>query len=277
LLDVAALERVFNDFEIETVIHFAGYKAVGESVEKPLAYYHNNLTGTINLLSAMAQANVKKLVFSSSATVYRSDNPVPYVEGMPTGATNPYGWTKVMIEQILADTAAADPAWSIANLRYFNPIGAHPSGKIGEDPQGIPNNLLPFVARVAAGILPQVQIFGDDYDTPDGTGVRDYIHVVDLARGHALALDYLATHAPACYTFNLGTGNGSSVREVIAAFERACGKPIPAKIVQRRAGDLATVYANPTKAEAELGFSTNFTLDQMCADSWKWQQYSLTL
>jgi UDP-glucose 4-epimerase len=269
LLDQAGVERVFNAHAIEAVIHFAGLKAVGESVEKPLAYYHNNLVGTINLLEVMAGYGVKQLVFSSSATVYRADNPVPYREDYPTGATNPYGWTKVMIEQFLRDLAVADPEWSVVLLRYFNPIGAHPSGLIGEDPHGLPNNLVPFVAKVAAGLLPEVRIFGDDYDTPDGTGVRDYIHVMDLARGHRLALAKLA--APGVTTYNLGTGHGSSVYEVIAAYEQACGHAIPAVVAPRRAGDLASVYADPSLAKAELGFTTEFGLAEMCRDSWHWQ------
>jgi UDP-glucose 4-epimerase len=269
LLDVSALERVFGAYDIDAVIHFAGFKAVGESVAKPLAYYHNNLTGTVNLLNVMAAYGVKKLIFSSSATVYRSDNPVPYREGFPVGATNPYGWTKVMIEQILRDLAAADKEWSVVLLRYFNPIGAHPSGLIGEDPEGIPNNLVPYVARVAAGLLKEVHVFGDDYDTPDGTGVRDYIHVVDLAVGHVLALAKLA--APGVYTYNLGTGEGSSVRDVIAAYEKACGKPIPFVIDPRRPGDLPITLADPSLAERELGFKTEFGLEDMCRDSWHWQ------
>jgi UDP-glucose 4-epimerase len=274
LLDAASLDDVFRDFDVETVIHFAGLKAVGESVEQPLAYYHNNLVGTVNLMEAMAAHGVKRFIFSSSATVYRSDNPVPYREDYPVGATNPYGWTKVMIEQMLRDQVTADPSWQVILLRYFNPIGAHPSGLIGEDPSGIPNNLLPYVARVAAGLLPNVRIFGDDYDTPDGTGVRDYIHVVDLARGHVSALDRL-TRFPGPHgveIFNLGTGRGNSVKEVIAAFEQACGRTIPCQVAPRRAGDLPAVYADPSLAASELGFTTRFTLDDMCADSWRWQQ-----
>jgi UDP-glucose 4-epimerase len=274
LLDRPALERVFDDHAIDSVIHFAGFKAVGESVEKPLAYYHNNLVGTLNLLGVMADRGVKRIVFSSSATVYRSDNPVPYREDYPTGATNPYGWTKVMIEQMLRDLVVADPDWSVVLLRYFNPIGAHPSGLIGEDPNGIPNNLVPFVAKVAAGLLPEVRVFGDDYDTPDGTGVRDYIHVVDLARGHRIALDRL--DHPGVQTYNLGTGQGSSVRDVIAAYERACGHSIPAVVAPRRAGDLPSVYADPARAALELGFTTELGLDQMCADSWRWQRRGAT-
>ncbi|MDR1808355.1 MAG: UDP-glucose 4-epimerase GalE [Propionibacteriaceae bacterium] len=268
LLDRAALERVFQEHEFDAVIHFAGLKAVGESVAKPLEYYTNNLVGTLNLLQCMRARGVRRLVFSSSATVYRSDNPVPYREDYPTGATNPYGWTKVMIEQQLRDLAASEPAWSVVLLRYFNPIGAHPSGLIGEDPNGIPNNLVPFVAKVAAGVLPEVRIFGDDYDTPDGTGVRDYIHVMDLARGHRLALENIR---PGVQTYNLGTGRGSSVRDVIAAYEEACGHAIPASVAPRRPGDLASVYADPALAARELGFTTEYSLLDMCRDSWHWQ------
>ncbi|MDR1264809.1 MAG: UDP-glucose 4-epimerase GalE [Propionibacteriaceae bacterium] len=269
LLDRAGLEAVFAQHRIDGVIHFAGLKAVGESVARPLAYYHNNLTATINLLEAMTAAGVKKLVFSSSATVYRADNPVPYREDYPVGATNPYGWTKVMIEQILRDLVAAEPDWSVMLLRYFNPIGAHPSGVIGEDPNGIPNNLVPFVAQVAAGRLPRVRVFGDDYDTPDGTGVRDYIHVMDLALGHRLALERL--DRPGVETYNLGTGAGSSVRQVVAAYQRACGRELPTVVAPRRAGDLPSVYADPSKAAAGLGFRARRGLDEMCADSWRWQ------
>ncbi|MDR0417349.1 MAG: UDP-glucose 4-epimerase GalE [Propionibacteriaceae bacterium] len=276
LLDRAALDWVLADHGIDAVVHFAGFKAVGESVAKPLAYYHNNLVGTVNLLEAMAAHGVKRLVFSSSATVYRSDNPTPYREDYPVGATNPYGWTKVMIEQILRDQVTADPAWSVTLLRYFNPIGAHPSGLIGEDPEGLPNNLVPYVAQVAAGRLAELRVFGDDYDTPDGTGVRDYIHVMDLARGHVLALEQLPP-AGQVAVFNLGTGRGSSVREVVAAYERASGRPIPTAVAPRRPGDLATVYADPARAARDLGFVTEFDLDAMCADSWRWQQFSGSL
>jgi UDP-glucose 4-epimerase len=274
LLDREAAEAVFARYEFDAVIHFAGMKAVGESVEKPREYYENNLIGTLNLLDAMTKHSVKKLIFSSSATVYRADNPVPYFEDFPLGATNPYGWTKVMIEQILRDVCTADPDWSVALLRYFNPIGAHKSGLIGEDPQGIPNNLLPYVSKVAAGELPVVHIYGDDYDTPDGTGVRDYIHVTDLAEGHLRAMDYIKDRKGA-YPFNLGTGVGYSVRQVIAAFEKASGKEIPAQTDPRRAGDLASVYANADRAKKELGFTTKYDLNQMCEDAWHWQRYTL--
>jgi UDP-glucose 4-epimerase len=294
LLNPGAVADVFRTYAISSVIHFAGLKAVGESVEKPLEYYGNNLTGTINLANAMRAADVKRLIFSSSETVYRQDNPVPYYEDYPLGATNPYGWTKIMIERILTDVAAADPEWSVALLRYFNPIGAHESGLIGEDPQGIPNNLLPYVAKVAAGELPEARIFGDDYDTPDGTGVRDYIHIMDLAKGHLLAMEYLSNKGagekdgapldpavdvrredrPRVHAFNLGTGKGTSVREIISAFERACGRELPASVYPRRAGDLATVYANTDLAERELGFKARRGIDEMCADAWRWQRSS---
>ncbi|MDR1796378.1 MAG: UDP-glucose 4-epimerase GalE [Clostridiales Family XIII bacterium] len=274
--DAAAVDALFAAAGVDAVIHFAGYKAVGESVEKPLSYYENNLVSTLNLLKAMRGRGVKKLIFSSSATVYRADNPVPYREGSPLGAVNPYGWTKVMIERMLRDACAADPDLGVCLLRYFNPIGAHPSGLIGEDPKGIPNNLVPYVAKVAGGELPFIRVFGDDYDTPDGTGVRDYIHVVDLARGHLLALEYLAggLGRTGSYVFNLGTGRGYSVKEVIAAYGKACGRELPYEIAPRRAGDLATVYADPALAEKELGFQAEKGLAAMCEDSWRWQQYS---
>jgi UDP-glucose 4-epimerase len=271
LTDKAAVAAVFGAYDFGAVIHFAGFKAVGESVEKPLEYYDNNLNGSLNLLKVMRAAGVRNFIFSSSATVYRRDDPVPYYEDYPLGATNPYGWTKVMIERILTDTAGADPSWAVALLRYFNPIGAHESGLIGEDPQGIPNNLLPYVAKVAAGELPEVRIFGDDYDTPDGTGVRDYIHVMDLAEGHLLAMEYLEAKK-GVHAFNLGTGKGTSVLEIIAAFERACGRELPKAVYPRRAGDLATVYANTDLAEKELGFKARRGIDEMCADAWRWQR-----
>ncbi|MDR3072040.1 MAG: UDP-glucose 4-epimerase GalE [Clostridiales Family XIII bacterium] len=274
LCEKTAVEDVFSRHKIDCVLHFAGLKAVGESVEKPLLYYENNLVGTLNLLHVMADMGVKKFVFSSSATVYDSRNPVPFMEEHSIGPVNPYGWTKSMIEQILLDLSASDPEWAVTLLRYFNPIGAHPSGLIGEDPQGIPNNLVPYVAKVAAGQLATIHIWGDDYDTPDGTGVRDYIHVMDLARGHLLAVEYLKTHK-GCKVFNLGTGKGYSVKEVISAYEKACGKSLPAQIDARRAGDLATVYANVDLAEKELGFTAELGIEQMCADSWNWQKKSL--
>ena len=267
LLDKAALEQVFCENQIDSVIHFAGLKAVGESVEKPLEYYHNNITGTLILCDVMRAHNCKEIVFSSSATVYGMNNPVPFVEGMPTSATNPYGYTKVMIEQMLSDLAVADKDWSVVLLRYFNPIGAHESGLIGEDPNGIPNNLLPYVAQVAVGRRPQLSVYGDDYDTHDGTGVRDYIHVVDLALGHLKALDYADTHK-GVEAINLGTGNGSSVLDVVHAFEEACGSKIPYQIVGRRAGDIATCYANAQKAKDLLGWEATRDLAQMCRDAW---------
>lgn len=271
LLDQPAVNRVFAENEIDAVIHFAGYKAVGESVQKPLEYYHNNLTGTLYLCEAMREAGCKQLVFSSSATVYGMDNQSPLTEDMPTSATNPYGYTKVMIEQILKDLAVPDPEWSICLLRYFNPIGAHESGLLGEDPNGIPNNLLPYIAQVAIGKLERLNVFGDDYDTPDGTGVRDYIHVVDLARGHLAALEYVAKHTGA-EAVNLGTGKGSSVLEVLHAFEKACGKVLPYHIAPRRAGDIATCYAATGKAKELFGWEAQYDIDRMCADSWRFTE-----
>ena len=270
LLDRDALEGVFAAAPVDAVIHFAGLKAVGESVAKPLRYYHNNITGTLILCELMAKYGVKSLVFSSSATVYGDPQRVPIHEDDPLQALNPYGRTKLMLEEILRDVAVADPEWRIAILRYFNPVGAHPSGRIGEDPNGIPNNLVPFIAQVAVGKLPELRIFGDDYATPDGTGVRDYIHVVDLAIGHLHALNKLA-EKPGVLTYNLGTGHGYSVREVHAAFERACGKPIPYRVVARRPGDSAACYADPALANQELGWSATRDIDEMCADVWRWQ------
>jgi UDP-glucose 4-epimerase len=270
LTDGARVDDVFRRHRFDAVIHFAGFKAVGESTEKPREYYENNLIGTLRLIEAMTRNDVRNIIFSSSATVYRADNPVPYYEDFPLGATNPYGWTKVMIERILCDVCAADARMAAALLRYFNPIGAHPSGLLGEDPNGIPNNLLPYVSKVAGGELPFIRIFGDDYDTPDGTGVRDYIHVMDLAEGHLLAMDYIRDRRGA-FPFNLGTGKGYSVKEVIAAFEKVCGRTLPAEIQPRRAGDLPAVYANADRARKELGFSTRFDLDKMCEDAWNWQ------
>ena len=267
ILDRDALDKVFCENKIDSVIHFAGLKAVGESVEKPLEYYHNNITGTLVLCDVMRAHNCKEIVFSSSATVYGMNNPVPFVEGMPTSATNPYGYTKVMIEQILTDLAVADKDWSVVLLRYFNPIGAHESGLIGEDPNGIPNNLLPYVAQVAVGRRPHLNVYGNDYDTHDGTGVRDYIHVVDLALGHLKALDYADTHK-GVEAINLGTGNGSSVLDVVHAFEEACGHKIPYEIVGRRAGDIATCYANAQKAKELLAWEATRDLAQMCRDAW---------
>ncbi len=271
LLDKDALDKVFAENEIDSVIHFAGLKAVGESVSMPLEYYHNNITGTLILCDVMRKHSCKKIVFSSSATVYGMNNPVPFVEEMPTSATNPYGYTKVMLEQILSDLCVADPDWSVVLLRYFNPIGAHESGLIGEDPNGIPNNLLPYVAQVAIGRRPQLSVYGDDYDTHDGTGVRDYIHVVDLALGHLDALTYADTHK-GVEIINLGTGNGSSVLDVVHAFEKACGHAIPYVIAPRRAGDIATCYADASKAKELLGWEATRDMDQMCRDLWNFTQ-----
>jgi len=314
VLDAAALKGLFKTQDFDAVIHFAGLKAVGESVAKPWAYYQTNVAGSLNLYKAMAAADVKNMIFSSSATVYGAGNPVPYTEDMPLSAPNPYGWTKLMNEQILRDICAADPAWSVALLRYFNPGGAHESGLIGEDPNGVPNNLLPYVSKVATGELERVNIFGDDYDTPDGTGLRDYIHVMDLARGHVLALEYINAGLLRCArndrddtdvrndrddtgarndrdnTFarndergggvtaiNIGTGKATSVREVIAAFEKACGREIPAAVGPRRAGDLAATYADVRLAKELLGFETRQGIDEICADAWRWQRYAAGL
>jgi len=267
LRDREAVKKLFDEHQIDAVIHFAGLKAVGESVAKPLEYYDNNLGGFFVLAEEMRDHGVKKIVFSSSATVYGMNNPVPFREEMPTSATNPYGYTKVMIEQMLKDLAVSDPEWSIVMLRYFNPIGAHESGLIGEDPNGIPNNLLPYVAQVAAGIRPQLSVFGNDYDTPDGTGVRDYIHVVDLALGHLAALTYADSHKGA-EPVNLGTGNGTSVLEIVKAFEKASGRPVPYKICERRAGDIATCYADTEKASSLLGWHATRNIEDMCRDGW---------
>lgn len=267
LLDLDAMNKIFSENKIDAVIHFAGLKAVGESVQKPVEYYHNNITGTLMLIKAMKASNVKKIVFSSSATVYGMYNKAPYVEDMPTSATNPYGYTKVMIEQILKDVYVSDNEWSVSLLRYFNPIGAHKSGLIGEDPNGIPNNLLPYIAQVAVGKLERLGVFGDDYDTPDGTGVRDYIHVVDLATGHLAAVKYVLEHT-GVEAVNLGTGKGSSVMEVLHSFEKACGKELPYKIMPRRAGDIATCYADTKKAKELFGWEAKYTLDEMTADGW---------
>ena len=272
LRDHAALAAVFRDQgrPFDAVIHFAGLKAVGESTQIPLEYYDNNLGGTLSLCRAMADAGVRNLVFSSSATVYGDPASVPIREDFPTAATNPYGRSKLFIEEILTDLHRSDPRWNIALLRYFNPVGAHPSGRIGEDPNGIPNNLLPFVAQVAVGKLPRLRVFGADYPTPDGTGVRDYIHVVDLARGHLRALEKLATH-PGLLVCNLGTGQGYSVLEMVRAFERVSGRPIPYDLVGRRPGDIAICYADPDKARALLGWSAELGLDDMVRDAWRWQ------
>ncbi|MBQ4361977.1 MAG: UDP-glucose 4-epimerase GalE [Lachnospiraceae bacterium] len=272
LLDYQALMIVFAIENIEGVIHFAGLKAVGESVEKPWEYYNNNIAGTLNLIRIMNEKNCKKMIFSSSATVYGDPAQIPITEECPKGAvTNPYGWTKWMIEQILTDLHTADPEWNVVLLRYFNPIGAHKSGRIGEDPKGIPNNLLPYVAQVAVGRLEKLGVFGDDYPTPDGTGVRDYIHVVDLAKGHVKALAKFGDE-PQVRIYNLGTGRGYSVLEVVKAFGKACGKEIPYEIKPRRAGDIATCYADSSKAAEELGWHAEMGLDEMCADTWNWQK-----
>lgn len=268
--DAKALNEVFSKHSFDAVIHFAGYKAVGESVEKPLAYYRNNLDSTLTLCEVMNAHDVKRFVFSSSATVYGTAQTMPLTETMPTGCTNPYGWTKYMIEQILADTARAYPAWGVALLRYFNPIGAHESGLIGEDPVGIPNNLVPYITQVASGKLAKLRVFGDDYPTPDGTGVRDYIHVVDLAKGHVLACDYLLKHT-GCEVFNLGTGVGYSVLDLVKTFERVNNITIPYDIVPRRSGDIAVCYADASKAKAQLGWEAHLSLEDMCRDSWRWQ------
>jgi UDP-glucose 4-epimerase len=270
LLDRKAVEEVFEKEKIESVIHFAGLKAVGESVQKPLEYYYNNITGTLVLCDVMRKYGVKKLVFSSSATVYGSPKTVPIKEDFPLSVTNPYGRTKLMLEDIFRDFYVADPEWNIILLRYFNPIGAHKSGLIGEDPKGIPNNLTPYITQVAVGKLKEVGVFGNDYNTPDGTGVRDYIHVVDLAIGHVKALKKLEEE-PKVRTYNLGTGQGYSVLEVIKAFSKACGKDIPYVLKPRRAGDIATCYADASLAEKELGWKAERKLDEMCEDSWRWQ------
>lgn len=269
--DRDALAELANQ-GIDACIHFAALKAVGESVEKPMIYYENNVGGTIALLDVLLDAGVENFVFSSSATVYGDTQVLPLREDMPIGvATNPYGWSKIMMEQVLRDVQVAHPSWSVSLLRYFNPVGAHPSNLIGEDPTGIPNNLMPYVARVAAGILPKVRVFGGDYSTADGTGVRDYIHVADLAEGHVAALDK-KSDAPGVHVYNLGTGRGHSVLEVIKTFEEESGKPVPYEIVARRPGDVASSWADVTKAADELGWSTTRDLSQMCADSWSWQE-----
>jgi UDP-glucose 4-epimerase len=272
--DRVGLRNLFSARSFDAVLHFAGLKAVGESVGKPLLYYDNNVTGTVSLLESMAEAGVKTLVFSSSATVYGDPSAVPITEGFPLNATNPYGRSKLMIEDILRDAARSDPQWRIALLRYFNPVGAHESGLIGEDPQGTPNNLIPYVAQVAAGILPQLSIYGADYPTPDGTGIRDYIHVVDLAQGHLAALRALAGCSQVL-TMNLGTGRGYSVLEMIKAFSEASGRRIDYRIVERRPGDVAECYADPSLALKLMGWRANRTVEEMCADAWRWQKTNL--
>ena len=272
ILDRDALNAIFDKEQIESVIHFAGYKAVGESVRKPIEYYYNNITGTLILCDVMRKHNVKNIVFSSSATVYGDPAFIPITEECPKGKiTNPYGQTKGMLEQVLTDIFVSDPEWRVVLLRYFNPIGAHKSGLIGEDPKGIPNNLVPYVAQVAIGKLKCLGVFGNDYDTHDGTGVRDYIHVVDLAKGHVAAIQKVEKTEPGVLIYNLGTGKGYSVLDVVHAFEKACSKEIPYEIKPRRAGDIATCYADPTKAKKELGWVAEYGIEEMCEDSWRWQ------
>ena len=270
--DREKLEKVFEENpEIEGVMNFAGFKAVGESVKEPIKYYINNVSGALVLLDTMKKYNVKKFVFSSSATVYGEENPIPYVETMKTGGTtNPYGTTKLFIEQILKDIYRADNSWDIAILRYFNPIGSHESGLIGEEPQGIPNNLMPYIVRVANGQLKELSVFGNDYDTPDGTGVRDYIHVVDLAKGHVKAIEKLNKEKSGLYIYNLGTGVGYSVLDIVNTFEKVTGQKVPYKIAPRRAGDIAMFYANAEKAKTEIGWTAEKTLEDMCRDSWNY-------
>jgi len=270
LLDKKALSAVFDKYSFDAVVHFAGLKAVGESVAIPLRYYHNNVIGTVILCEVMNEHNVKNIVFSSSATIYGDPHKVPITEDFPLSPANPYGSTKLMIETILKDLYHSDKYWNVALLRYFNPVGAHSSGRIGEDPNGIPNNLMPYISQVAVGKLDKLSVYGNDYPTHDGTGIRDYIHVVDLAQGHLVALDKLKTN-PGLIIYNLGTGCGHSVLEVIAAFEKASGKKIPYKIVGRRSGDIAICYTDPSKAQKELGWSAERNIDDMCADTWRWQ------
>ena len=271
--DRGALRDVFRQHAIDALIHFAGLKAVGESVSQPLRYYDNNISGSIALFEVMAESGVKTLVFSSSATVYGDPHSVPIREDFPLSATNPYGRSKLMLEDILRDLSRSDESWKIALLRYFNPVGAHESGIIGEDPNGIPNNLMPYITQVAVGKLPQLSVFGDDYPTPDGTGVRDYIHVVDLARGHLAALEALSGTS-GVMAVNLGTGQGYSVLDVVRAFEKASDRPVPYRIVPRRPGDVAQCYADPTLAKELLGWQAQRGLDEMCRDSWRWQQWA---
>ena len=274
VLDRDALDRIFDEHPIDRVIHFAGFKAVGESVKKPVEYFHNNIESTLTLVDVMRNHGCKSIIFSSSSTVYGDPDKLPLTEESPKKAcTNPYGWTKWMIEQILTDLHTADPEWDVVLLRYFNPIGAHPSGLIGEDPKGIPNNLVPYVAQVAVGKLKAVQVFGDDYPTPDGTGVRDYIHVVDLAKGHVAALAWM-NGKNGVEVFNLGTGKGTSVLEVIRAFSKACGKELPYVIKPRRGGDIAANWCDASKAERLMGWKAQYDIDDMCRDSWNWQSHN---
>lgn len=267
LRDLEGIRRIFAEHSIDVVIHFAGLKSVPESMRKPLEYYENNLGGTFALCQAMREAGCGRIVFSSSATVYGMNNPVPFKEGMPASATNPYGYTKVMIERILTDLSAADPQWGVVLLRYFNPTGAHSSGLIGEDPNGIPSNLFPYVSQVAAGLRPEVVVYGDDYDTPDGTGVRDYIHVTDLALGHLSAVRHVLEHT-GIEAVNLGTGQGTSVLEIVSAYSKACGRKLPYRVVPRRPGDIAVCYADTEKARRLFGWKAQKNINQMCADSW---------
>ena len=269
--DEDALRAMFKEQKIDAVIHCSALKAVGESVQKPLEYYQNNISGTLTLLKVMREVGVKNIVFSSSATVYGSPEEMPITEACPKGqCTNPYGWTKSMMEQIMSDVQKADPSWNVILLRYFNPVGAHKSGRIGEDPKGIPNNLMPYISQVAVGKLEKLGVFGNDYDTPDGTGVRDYIHVVDLAIGHVKAINYIFTN-PGLDVINLGTGQGYSVLDMVKAFSKACGKEIPYEIKPRREGDIAMCYADPSKAAKVLGWKAERGLDEMCEDTWRWQ------
>ena len=270
ILDEKEFEKIFEENKIDSIIHFAGFKAVGESVAKPLAYYTNNLVNTLIVLNTMKKYGVRNLVFSSSATVYGDPHTCPILENFPLSTTNPYGSTKLMIENMLRDITKADKELNVAILRYFNPVGAHESGRIGEEPNGIPNNLMPYITKVAIGKLEMLSVYGNDYPTHDGTGVRDYIHVVDLALGHLKALEKLETN-PGLVTYNLGTGKGYSVLDMVKAFGKACGHEIPYKIVERRPGDVAMCYADPTKAKNELGWEAKYDLDRMCADSWRWQ------
>ena len=270
--DVDAVESLFSKYSIDAVMHFASYKAVGESVEKPLMYYRNDLDSLLTIMEAMKKHQVNNLIFSSSATVYGVPETVPLVEGMPTGCTNPYGWTKYMSEQVIQDVCNAEKDLSAVILRYFNPIGAHQSALIGEQPNGVPNNLMPYITQVASGIRPHLNVFGNDYDTPDGTGVRDYIHVVDIAKGHIKAVEYAMAHKGA-EVINLGTGNGYSVLEIVEAFERVNGVKVPYEIAPRRAGDIAECYANASKAEKLLGWKAEYNLDAMCKDAWEWEKH----
>ncbi len=271
MLDIDAMEQAFKDHKFDSVIHFAGLKAVGESTQIPITYYHNNITGTLNLLMLMEKYDVNNIVFSSSATVYGTPKTVPIREDFPRSTTNPYGSTKLMIEDILTDVTKANPKLSVSLLRYFNPIGAHESGTMGEDPKGIPNNLLPYITQVAVGKLKELSVFGNDYDTVDGTGVRDYIHVVDLACGHVKTVEN-CTYKPGVHIYNLGTGNGYSVLQIVEAFKKASGADVPYKIVDRRPGDIAECFADPAKAKAELGWEAQYGIERMCTDSWRWQR-----